>query len=88
MASMGRCRSCGEPIRWATTVKGRQVPLDVEPVDGGGVAWDPDDPDALAVVVADGAEVPEGARRWSSHLVTCRLGSAWRQREKDRRHGR
>ena len=29
---MNECRSCGAPIRWARTEKGKRIPLDVEPV--------------------------------------------------------
>lgn len=31
------CKSCGQPIVWALTTKGRRMPIDPEPVAGGNV---------------------------------------------------
>ena len=31
-ASDGACRSCGKPIIWAKSEKGRNMPLDAEPM--------------------------------------------------------
>lgn len=31
------CRSCNAPILWATTEKGKAMPLDIEPVENGDI---------------------------------------------------
>ena len=63
---MSACRSCGASITWATTAKGKAIPLDVEPrADGNievraGIAHYVT-PDLNAV----------GTRRYVSHFSTC-----------------
>ncbi len=32
-----RCRSCNAELIWATTEKGKQIPLDAEPVENGNI---------------------------------------------------
>ena len=67
---MSACRSCGAPIKWARTPKGRRIPLDPDPVpDGnivlrGGVAHV--DGPAAGGFFDDGA-----GERYVSHFATC-----------------
>lgn len=61
------CRSCGAPIEWALTAKGRRMPVDLEPAAAG------------LLLVHDGrvehadrapADWPRSPRR-TSHFATC-----------------
>lgn len=45
MTNVRPCKSCGTPMRWATTTKGKRIPLDDAPSSEGAIA--------LAVVQAD-----------------------------------
>jgi len=70
------CRSCGAPIVWGITDKGRRMPLDSAP-----------DPDGEWTVTTWGdlehatADTPVGERR-ISHFATCPQGRAWSDRRK------
>jgi hypothetical protein len=70
-----RCRACPATIRWETTVKGRPIPLDVDPCIDGNielhecVAADSSGIVMRAVVI-DVTEPPSGFR-YKSHFATC-----------------
>lgn len=69
-----RCRSCHKPIRWATTPKGRPMPLDLDPHPDGNVHLGWVGGEELALVLA-GAELAaaqlEAGTLYRSHFVTC-----------------
>ena len=72
--SSGRCKSCGGPIEWAVTIKGRRMPLDPSPVLGGNVLLDGN----RATVVA-----PDESRLgYVSHFATCPNAREHRRKEK------
>ena len=69
------CKSCGEPIFWAHTTKGKRIPIDLAPVDGGNIELDPLQLDPLALIVK-----PEPNRkRFVSHFPTCEEAEKWRR---------
>jgi hypothetical protein len=68
------CRSCGAPIVWARTVRGKMIPLNSAP-----------DPAGNMVLVGPGqAEQVTGERlpledRYMPHHATCPQGRDWRR---------
>ena len=60
---MSKCRSCGADIVWAKTTKGKAIPLDPAPVEGGNIYLSADD---VALVTTPG-ERPLHV----SHFTTC-----------------
>ena len=67
------CRSCGAPIRWVLTDKGRRMPLDPDPHPDGNI---------MPVTVTVGGAFPREETRafvttapdgpaWRSHFATC-----------------
>lgn len=77
------CRSCGAPIRWALTERGRRIPLDPEPYTG---------PEPSGLFRLDGRvptaiAVPPGALEagpvYRSHFATC-PNAALHRRNDDR----
>lgn len=83
---MAECRSCGAPIRWVTTVKGKHIPLNRQP--------DPDrgnvrrvgthaGADARAQVLGDveaAAAREIGEPLWLAHFATCPNADGHRSR--------
>ena len=59
------CRSCGARIRWAVTVRGRRMPLDIHPSKDGNIELI----DGVAHVV--GVSTDPADVRHISHFVTC-----------------
>jgi hypothetical protein len=67
-----KCRSCGAHILWAETVKGRRIPLDAEPTDGGNMTLEDRGrykPPIATVLVAGAA--PNDKPHYKSHFATC-----------------
>ena len=77
-ARAGSCRSCGAPILWATTEKGKAIPLDAEPADNGNVEFtgNLDIVRVLGGVDAGVVSTP----RYTPHHATCPEGAQWRRR--------
>jgi hypothetical protein len=78
--SSDNCRWCGERLLWALTVKGKRLPLDPLPVDGGNVVLTaPTTAGRLpaAAVLGKGAPRPVGAL-YVSHFATCSVAAAQR----------
>ena len=81
----GRCKRCGAPVDWVKTVKGKNLPLDIQPSEsiykGNFVLRD-----GIAHYISDGERVRliEGARYtptepvFTAHFATClaRQGAA------------
>lgn len=87
MSAQGKCRSCHQPILWAITPNGKNMPLDPVPDDKGSAVWarryhptgslvleriDPIDQPTLAVTA--------GEVRYMPHHATCRDKDSWRRR--------
>jgi hypothetical protein len=67
------CRSCGAPIRWAITPKGRRIPLDFEPARDGNVRLGAFAGEEHALVLA-GAELAAAQIAgpvYRAHFSTC-----------------
>ena len=62
------CRTCGSQIVWATTEKGKKMPLDAEPTSKGRFVLEGDDKDRKAVFVHDDQYTGD---RYESHFKTC-----------------
>ena len=79
---MSRCRSCGAPMLWSLTERGRRMPLDPDPYTG-------DDPRGLFVLRTDGERAPlaiavppdafPGEPLYRSHFTTCPQHDEWRR---------
>jgi hypothetical protein len=101
VASSPRCRSCGAPIWFGLTAKGRKMPMDPTPVEDGNVVMDrleqvmdqiagagPDGPGQALPhvrVLAKGEAVDPDVPRYVSHFATCPASE--RHRRQDRKHG-
>jgi hypothetical protein len=70
------CRSCGAPIEWAVTTKGKRIPLDPGTFDEGNI----DVVDGIAYTTGQLTTVD---RRRRSHFATC--PNANQHRKRDRR---
>lgn len=69
---MSSCRSCRAPIVWASTVNGRSMPVDRDPVpDGNLILTYPSPGSALALVVDPDQTMLDDPPRYVSHFVTC-----------------
>lgn len=68
---VSHCSSCGAPIEWVVTVKGRKMPLDLRSRPNGNVTLRED---GLAVVGGTGS----GSR--VSHFATCPSALSHRKR--------
>jgi hypothetical protein len=75
---MSTCGSCGARIRWATTVNGRRMPVDDDPVPDGNLVLSDPAPGAYAPAVSQYVEPDQptlfgdhDAPRFVSHFATC-----------------
>ena len=64
------CSTCGAPMVWVTTPKGKKMPLDAEPVASGPwvIEGDPEGPDPRVRFIGDAAYTGD---RYTSHFQTC-----------------
>jgi hypothetical protein len=71
------CRSCGAPIVWAITERGKRIPIDPQPNLAGNLTITPEPfgPPRAAVT----RDVGDG-RRYLSHFTTCPHAAAHRTR--------
>ena len=76
----GHCRSCHAPVYWVTTEKGKDMPLDRDPVPDGNIVISPK---GLAVYrkKSDVPQLPgiEEPPRYKSHFATCPDRDSWRK---------
>jgi len=68
-----KCQSCGKPIQWCVTAKGKRIPVDPDPVPDGNLVLvddhaEPAQPTKALPVPADAGR---GTPRYKSHLATC-----------------
>jgi len=61
------CRSCGAAIIWATTEKGRKMPLDAKPTSTGSFVLEDVDGDPRAIFMKG----PQACHKYESHFKTC-----------------
>lgn len=77
MTDNTKCKSCGAPIRWAITEKGRRMPLDPAPRPDGNVTLRTGVGNATIAVVGQGGDGP----RYSSHFSSCPNAAEHRTRK-------
>lgn len=65
-----KCRSCGAPILWAETVKGRSIPIDVQPVHDGNIRLEQRDALPPLAIVLTG-QIENNMQRFRSHFASC-----------------
>lgn len=63
---MSQCASCKAPIRWCRTPKGKAMPVDAEPTEGGNLFIDDEN-----VCRQLPTPAPEGVKTYKSHFATC-----------------
>lgn len=68
---MSACRSCGASIVWATTARGKSMPLDPEPVDGGNVEAVADANGKLSVIAVHSEPPIFAGPLYMPHFATC-----------------
>ncbi len=72
-----RCRTCKAQVIWVKTEKGRSMPVDVDPVDGGNIMlMEHYGQPPIARMVAP----VEGVKCYVSHFATCKHADQHRKR--------
>ena len=81
---MSKCKSCGAEIKWITTVNGKSMPVDAEPVQFH------QDPAGREIFVTKGGAVVRGTTAkaddkdaetgYNSHFATCPFADQHRRR--------
>lgn len=69
-----QCSTCHAAIRWATTEKGKAIPLDDSHESAGNIWLEiPADPRTppIAHYLKKGERPPNGEALWTSHFATC-----------------
>lgn len=66
-----KCRSCGAPIIWGVTIRGKRIPIDAEPDPKGNMGLI----DGRFAVVPSGFE----GTRFSSHFASCPDAKSFRR---------
>jgi hypothetical protein len=75
---MSSCRACRAPLFWATTPRGKNIPLDPQPTLDGNVEIVEGEAVVLAGVHLDAAR-RAGAQLYTSHFATCPHASEFRR---------
>lgn len=78
---MSACRSCGAPVRFVKTAKGKTQILDAEPTDNGNVQIGYVGGVEMALVLSvedQAAAVAEGLPLYLDHHATCPQAQEWR----------
>ena len=73
------CRSptCRAPIYWGTTITGKRIPLDPDPVPDG--RYIISGQNAVPFVVHIAADDPTDQPRYNAHFVTCPERKQWQK---------
>jgi hypothetical protein len=74
-----RCRSCDAPIIWATSVNGKAMPINAEPVENGNVALQPRQGMGPLAVVLSVAKRFGRTDLHTSHHSNCPQANGWRK---------
>lgn len=76
-ADLADCRSCGAPVIWTVTERGKRMPVDAEPVPGGNVRLEQSTAGAPPTAVYTKAS-PLVVEH-TSHFATCEQAGEWRR---------
>lgn len=76
---MPECRSCGAPVKWVLTRKGKRMPVDAEPVEGGNIMLERET-DSSGTPLAAYVPSDPGVLRYVSHFATCEFADRHRKR--------
>jgi hypothetical protein len=74
------CRSCGKPIIWAVTVRGNDMPVNVDPQPDGNIQLVERDGMAPLAKVLKVADRFGKTNLRTSHFVDCPQARKWRKR--------
>lgn len=79
-----RCRSCGAPVIWTVTHKGKWMPVDAAPVEGGNIRLRSEADGDRVIAEYPGREHPglfddADRARYVSHFATCPESDDWRK---------
>lgn len=76
---VSRCRSCDAPVRWVTTERGKNMPLNPDPVENGNIELIQRDGQTIAVVHPAGHVDLFGGPRFVTHFTDCPSAAEWRR---------
>lgn len=80
--------TCSSLVRWAITVAGERMPVDLQPDPDGKLVRTMVAPGDWRIrVIESGEELPAGTLRWTSHYATCPDAEWFRARGKTRDAG-
>ena len=80
MPATRSCRSCGDPILWATSSSGKAIPLNPEPTPMGNVTIVVERDDVARATVHPHATIQNVPMpRYQSHFATCPQADSWRR---------
>lgn len=74
------CRSCGQPIIWTVTIRGKRMPVDAEPDVQGNIMLEQSTAGAPPTAVYSKASLLSVDERHTSHFATCPQSDEWRRR--------
>lgn len=65
------CKSCGAPIRWTKTSRGKNMPIDEKPSEGGDFAVLPDTDPPEVEWLSSRSKTTHPGPFFTSHFATC-----------------
>ena len=74
-----KCRSCGRPIIWTITTKGKRMPVDANPDPNGNIALDELADGTVRASVTGPSPALITEPRYMSHFATCPEAARWRR---------
>lgn len=77
-SSVADCRSCGAPVIWTVTERGKRMPVDADPDPQGNIRLEQSTGDAPLTAVYT-REWTAGAELYVSHFATCDQPKKWRR---------
>lgn len=81
-ADLADCRSCGAPVIWTVTERGKRMPVDAEPTPDGNIRLEQSTGGAplTAVYLPSGTgSLLAAGERYTSHFATCEQAGEWRR---------
>lgn len=75
MSGAKTCEACGVPLFFARTMRGRSMPLETAPIDGGNVVLERVGAETLARVV----QAEKGVKRYVAHFARCPKAAEFRR---------
>lgn len=77
------CRSCGNPIVWAVTKRGKNIPIDPQPTPNGNILLRDNIAGHKDAVYLSAAIQPNpGEKKYTSHFATCPNSKAHRGKKR------